>query len=98
MSLDASQPWILALASVFLISVISLIGLAVISMREERLRRAVLILVSFSAGALLGDAFIHLLPEAAEKGSFGLGMSAGILLGIIVFFVLEKFVHWHHCG
>lgn len=94
-SLDA---WIFALASVFLISIISLLGLALISMREERLRRAVLILVSFSAGALLGDAFIHLLPEAARDSSFELGMSAGVLLGIIVFFVLEKFVHWHHCG
>lgn len=84
--------------SVFLVSIISLIGLAVISMSEERLRRLVLILVSFSAGALLGDAFIHLLPEAAEESSFGMEMSGGILFGILIFFVLEKFVHWHHCG
>jgi zinc and cadmium transporter len=93
------EAWTFALASVILVSVISLIGLAAISMRENRLRRIVLILVSFSAGALLGDAFIHLLPSAAEEtGSFGLQISAGILLGIVVFFVMEKFVHWHHCG
>jgi zinc and cadmium transporter len=93
------EAWTFSLASVILVSVISLIGLAVISMREERLRRVVLILVSFSAGALLGDAFMHLLPSAAEEGgSFGLQISGGILFGIVVFFVLEKFVHWHHCG
>lgn len=97
MALETYLPWILSLISVLVVSVISLIGIVAISVREDRLRRAVLILVSFSAGALLGDAFIHLLPEAAEENSFGIVMSAGILFGIIVFFVLEKFVHWHHC-
>lgn len=95
--MEASLTWVFSLVSVFIVSVVSVIGLAFISMREDRLRRAVLILVSFSAGALLGDAFMHLLPEAVEERSFGMEISGGILLGILVFFVLEKFVHWHHC-
>lgn len=98
MSLDIPSAWIFSLVSVAIVSIISLAGLALISMREDRLRRIVIILVSFSAGALLGDAFIHLLPESVEESSFGLEISAGILFGILVFFVLEKFVHWHHCG
>ncbi|UCF07554.1 MAG: ZIP family metal transporter, partial [Thermoplasmata archaeon] len=50
-----------------------------------------------SAGALLGDAFIHLLPEAVEEGGFGLAVSMSILAGIIIFFVLEKLIYWRHC-
>ncbi|MFQ5910265.1 MAG: ZIP family metal transporter [Thermoplasmata archaeon] len=98
MSLDLSLPWMYSLLSVALVSILSVIGLVFISVREDKLRRMVLILVSFSAGALLGDAFIHLLPEAVEGGSFGMEISGGILFGILIFFVLEKFVHWHHCG
>ncbi len=56
-------------------------------------------LVSFATGALLGAAFLGLLPHAIE--SFGasrlheLGLS--VLLGILLFFVLEKLVLWRHC-
>lgn len=54
-------------------------------------------MVSFSAGAMLGDVFIHLLPELAEETGLDLTTSLYILLGIILFFVLEKVVHWRHC-
>lgn len=56
-------------------------------------------LVSFATGALLGAAFIGLLPHAAEA----LGrerihhVTATVLAGLLVFFVLEKFVIWRHC-
>jgi zinc and cadmium transporter len=52
--------------------------------------------VSFSAGALLGDVFIHLLPETIETG-FTLASSLYILLGILFSFVIEKIIHWRHC-
>ncbi|MEW5955486.1 MAG: ZIP family metal transporter [Candidatus Micrarchaeota archaeon] len=85
-----------ALASLFLVSAVSLVGALAFLWKARRLAQALVLLVSFSAGALLGDAFIHLLPEAAEEG-FTLGVSFSFLAGIIVFFVLEKFVHWRHC-
>jgi zinc and cadmium transporter len=53
-------------------------------------------MVSFSAGALLGDAFIHLLPELAEEG-LTLNYSITIIFGVLLFFSLEKVVHWRHC-
>jgi len=52
--------------------------------------------VAFAIGALFGDVFIHLLPELAE-GGLSVELSLTVLAGIIVFFVLEKVVHWHHC-
>ncbi len=54
-------------------------------------------MVSFAAGALLGDVFIHLLPELVEESHFTLSTSLYILLGILLFFVLEKILHWRHC-
>ncbi len=51
-----------------------------------------MILVAFAAGALLSTAFLDLIPEAIETAS-----PLFILIGIILFFVIERFIHWHHC-
>lgn len=54
-------------------------------------------MVSFSAGALFGDAFIHLLPEIIDEVGFGLEISIYVMFGIGFSFVIEKFIHWRHC-
>jgi zinc and cadmium transporter len=84
--------------SIFFVSIISLIGVAVLSSREETMRRYIFIFISIAVGALLGDAFIHLIPEALEESSNQVMTSILIIAGILVFFVLEKFLHWHHHG
>lgn len=89
--------WIYSLVSVIIVSLISFVGIIGLSIKIDRLKKLVLFLVSFSAGALFGDAFIHLLPEIAEKYGFPLHVSLYILSGIIFFFIVEKFIHWHHC-
>ncbi len=89
--------WIWTLGSVVIVSLISLIGIAALAMRRSLLHRILLLLVSFSAGALLGDAFIHLLGEHIEEFGFEPSAALLVILGMIIFFVLEKFVHWHHC-
>lgn len=83
--------------SVLLVSLISLVGIITFLLRETFLKKVLLFLVSFSAGALLGDAFIHLLPDVVEKEGFSLTVSLSIIASIIVFFILEKFVGWRHC-
>ena len=89
--------WIYTLLSVFIVSLVSFVGLLALSINEDRLKKMLLYLVSFSAGALFGDAFIHLLPQIAEEtGGFGLNISIYVLLGIVVFFILEKIINWHH--
>ena len=54
-------------------------------------------MVSFSAGALFGDAFIHLLPDVIEEVGFGLNISLYVMFGIGFSFIIEKFIHWRHC-
>ncbi len=88
--------WLYTLISVLVVSLISLIGAITLYFRQELLRKILLFLVSFSAGALLGDVFLHLVPELFEEAESIAYVSMLILCGIIVFFVLEKFIHWFH--
>jgi zinc and cadmium transporter len=90
-------PWFEALMSVFLISIVSLVGVMTISLGLERLKGLLLILVSFSVGSLFGGTFFHLLPEAFARQGFGPEVPMWTLTGILLFFVLEKFIHWRHC-
>jgi len=61
------------------------------------LKKILLYFVSFSAGGLFGDAFIHLIPEAMEESSFVINVSLSILFGIIFSFIVERFLQWRHC-
>jgi zinc and cadmium transporter len=90
------QIWIYTLVSVFGVSLISLLGI-VFLLNKKFFRKASLFLVSFAVGALFGDAFIHLLPESFEKISSKLAVSILTMVGVLSFFVLEKFVRWRHC-
>jgi zinc and cadmium transporter len=54
-------------------------------------------LVSFAIGALLGAAFLELLPHALENSKSVHSLAATVLAGILGFFVLEKLVLWRHC-
>ncbi|MDD2741157.1 MAG: ZIP family metal transporter [Rhodocyclaceae bacterium] len=53
-------------------------------------------LISYAIGALLGAAFLEIIPHALEHGDPH-QMAATILFGILAFFVLEKLVLWRHC-
>lgn len=91
------QVWVYALVSVLIVSVISLIGIFFLSLDRSRLQKMLLFLVSFAVGGLVGDALIHLIPESFERLTPDLLTSMLILLGIIGFFVVEKFIRWRHC-
>jgi len=74
-----------------------LIGIFALAINTDKLRSMLIYFVSFSAGALMGDAFIHLLPEVVEEAGFTLNISMYILFGIIFYFLVEKVIHWNHC-
>lgn len=89
--------WFYTLISVIIISLISLIGVFSLSFGIEKIKKVSLLLVSFAVGGLFGDAIIHLLPETFKEMGFGLLPSLLILSGILLFFVLERFLRWQHC-
>jgi zinc and cadmium transporter len=67
-----------------------------LAIKKERLQDIQLLLVALATGGLLGGAFFHLLPETFESfGNVRLASSL-IVFGFVIFFVLERFLHWHH--
>lgn len=89
--------WLYTILSVSIVSLISLIGIIFVFVNTERLKFILLFLVSFSVGGLFGDALIHLIPESFKNSNNNLLVSIFIILGILIFFVLEKFFSWRHC-
>lgn len=79
----------------FIVSLVSLIGIFFVGMKQDTLTKVIKYLVSFAVGGLLGGAFFHLLPESMESGERS--MFVYVLSGIIIFFLIEKFLHWRHC-
>lgn len=90
------QIWIYSLISVTIVSLLSLLGLVAFPFGEEKIKKFLIWAVAFAGGTLLGDAFFHLIPEA-YSGGVDIRVSFSVLAGILAFFILEKFIHWHHC-
>ena len=53
--------------------------------------------VSFAVGTLLGAAFLEIIPHAYEISRDLHQISLIVLIGILVFFILEKLLVWRHC-
>jgi len=75
---------------------IGLIGVLTLWIRDKYLQRILLILVAFSAGALLSGALFHMMAESLVEMEAMIAFSY-LLIGFIMFFLIEKFLHWHHC-
>ena len=91
-----SNVWAGALLSTVIVSIISITGIFFLSLKTARLQKIVFVLVSFAIGALLGNVFFHLLPESFELIENTTVIAVLVMVGILVFFILEKFLHWHH--
>jgi zinc and cadmium transporter len=91
------SPFIASLLATFIVSLLSFLSLIFIFVKSPILSKITLFLVSFAIGGLLGDAFIHLIPQSFAEFGIGLEPSLLILSGLILFFILEKFLRWHHC-
>jgi zinc and cadmium transporter len=85
-----------AISASIIVSLISFVGIITLLLKEKLLSKILLSLISFSAGALIGAAFLHLIPEAVEKGGHSKAYLF-VIVGFILFFILEKYLHWRHC-
>jgi zinc and cadmium transporter len=76
------------------VSLVSLVGVATLPLRGQKLNQITFVLISLATGALFGDAVFHILPdvfkEHAQQSSFW------IMVGIFSSFVFEKFLRWKH--
>lgn len=72
---------------------VSLAGIFALNLRTAWIP----MLVSYAIGAMLGAVFLEILPHAFERAPNIESISATLLLGLLLFFVLEKLVIWRHC-
>ncbi|MDO8583329.1 MAG: ZIP family metal transporter [bacterium] len=81
----------------FIGSISALIGGVVLLSRQKFVLKISHFLASFAAGILLGTAFFDLLPEAVHEGEkTGIDVFPWVLVGILLFFLIERFIHWFH--
>lgn len=86
--------WILG--STLLVSLISLVGIFTLAVKGKSLEKILFCLVGFSAGSLIGSAFLHILPEILER-TRTIAIFHYLILGIVLFFLMEKYFYWRHC-
>ena len=87
---------VFAIGSVILVSLASVIGI-LIFLKNSFFKKYTIYFVTFSASIMLATAFLHLLPEMIEAGGCAHELGLSILVGMLLMFILEKFLHWHHC-
>lgn len=91
------MPILLAIIiATFIITLCVWVALFFFFLKKETLSGITMSLVALSAGALMGGAFLHLLPEASEQ------LTSEVLFGVflisfVIFFLVEKLLHWRHC-
>lgn len=89
-------PLLYALISVIVVSLISLVGVITLSFKEQTIKKYVFVFVSLAIGALLGDAFLHIIGESIEETGNIEMVAFLVIAGIVLFFLIEKILHWHH--
>ncbi len=87
------------ITSVIVVSLVAVIAAIPLLVKKKVSQQILLSLLSISVGTLLATVFFHLLPEAfghaLEEGMM-LSVALYALLGFLLFFILEKFIHWRH--
>lgn len=91
--------WAYAVGSVLLVSEISLLGVFALSVNPLTLANLTKLLISLAVGAMLGNAFVHLVPESIEYVTDGKisGLRVGELmaLGFFISLVIQKGLNFH---
>lgn len=86
-----------ALIASVVLSLISLIGVFALLIRDDLLKKILIFLVAFAAGGLIGGAFLHILPEAMEYFKDPTQLFLYVIIGFVFFFLCEKYFYWRHC-
>ena len=87
--------WIVAASTAM--ALIALSGSITLALPAKTFGKVVLPLVAVAAGSLLGGALFHLLPEAVTLLGNHLAVYGWVAGGVFAFFLLEQYLHWHHC-
>jgi len=80
------------ITATIIVSLISLVGIFTLILKQKDMKKITIFMIALAAGTLMADAFIHLIPDAINKGA----SMTWVLIGFIIFLLFEKLIHWHH--
>ena len=83
------------LASAILIALFSLVGLFTFYLKHETMKKYLWVLIALASGTLLSASFFHLIPETFHEAGEAAGLY--ILAGVLLSYIIESGLHWHHC-
>jgi zinc and cadmium transporter len=87
---------IYSILAAIIVSFVSFTGIFILVDKIAKSKSVVTALISFAAGTLIGDVFLHLLPEQIEVNGFGNDITFGIFAGIIIMIIVEAYFHCSH--
>ncbi|MDD4607293.1 MAG: ZIP family metal transporter [Patescibacteria group bacterium] len=87
---------LIIILATLIVSLLSLVGILFLKLSDTKLDKILFYLIGLSAGALMGGAFLHLIPESLHLLNCEKSLIY-VLLGFILFFLIEKILHWRHC-
>lgn len=88
--------FLIIILAAFIITLCVWVAILLLLLKRKTLQNITILLVALSAGALMGGAFLHLLPEASEALDINL-IYLLVLAAFIFFFLMEKLLFWRHC-
>ncbi len=87
---------VFAMTGALVVTLVALCSAYVLYIKDSALVRWMPRLLALAVGVLLGDAFLHLLPDALERSDNTGGIFLWTLTGIIGFYFIEQSLHWRH--
>jgi zinc and cadmium transporter len=90
------QTIVMAMSAALLVSLVALSAAFVLYIKDSTLKKWMPWLIALAVGVLLGDAFLHLLPDALERSTNTSEIFLWTLLGIVLFYFIEQTLHWRH--
>jgi zinc and cadmium transporter len=85
-----------SIIATFLVSLISFVGVVVLLKQIASRSFIITALISFAAGSLIGDVFLHLLSEHIEEFGYEDKTVIGIFVGILIMLITEAWLHCSH--
>lgn len=85
-----------ALAASLVVVMVAACSAFVLYIKDSTLKAWIPRLIAVAVGVLLGDAFLHLLPDALEISDSASSVFLWTLTGILCFYAIEQFLHWRH--
>lgn len=87
---------IYSLVATFVVSLISFVGILLFFRKVTEKSNFITSLISFAAGALLGDAFLHLIGESISENGYSVEIMICVFAGILLMLVIEAYFHCSH--